>query len=171
MDGAEDLLARCLCRTCREPVVSSRDRRCGRGTARRRAAEILHAALTRLAATARLRIHAEVITETELASGQKLQYPGKLEIAVRRPDRLWYKLDGEQRRIAAWYDGKSFTLLDNEKNVCASTAVPPGLGPLFDDMSARLKFRPPLSVLRAASARLAGPLGCAWECAEQVAAL
>lgn len=112
-----------------------------------RAAEILKAALTHLAGTASLKLRGEVMSETVLASGQKLQYPGTLEIALRRPDRLWYKLDGEQRRVAAWYNGKNFTLLDSEKNVCASTPAPQGLGLLFDDMANRLGFRPPLSVL------------------------
>jgi len=112
-----------------------------------RAAEILTAALTHLAGMPSVRIRADVVTETVLASGQKLQYPGTLEIAMRRPDRLWYKLDSEQRRVVAWYDGKNFTLLDSEKNVCATTSAPAGLGPLFDDMAKRLRFRPPLSVL------------------------
>ena len=112
-----------------------------------RAAEILSAALTHLAGSASLTLRAEVLSETTLPSGQKLQYPGTLEIALRRPDRLWYRLESEQRRVAAWYDGKEFTLLDSEKNVCASMPALPGLGPLFDDMAARLRFRPPLSLL------------------------
>lgn len=112
-----------------------------------RAAEILNAALTHLAGSASLTLRAEVISETTLSSGAKLQYPGTLEVSLRRPDRLAYRLESEQRRVAAWYDGKEFTLLDSEKNVCASTPAPQGLGPLFDDMAARLGFRPPLSVL------------------------
>lgn len=112
-----------------------------------RASEILAAALTHLAGTTSLTLRAEVISETTLSSGEKLQYPGTLEIALRRPDRLSYKLESEQRRVAAWYDGKSFALLDSEKNVCATTPAPSSLGLLFDDMAARLGFRPPLSVL------------------------
>lgn len=112
-----------------------------------RATEILNAALKHLAGAPSLTLRAEVVTETVLASGIKLQFPGTLQVMLRRPDRLSYRLDSEQRRIAAWYDGKSFTLLDSEKNVCASTPAPKGLGPLFDDMAARLGFRPPLSVL------------------------
>jgi hypothetical protein len=112
-----------------------------------RAAEILKAALTQLVGTKSLSLRAEVVNETTLPSGQKLQYPGTLEISLRRPDRLRYTLDGEQRQLAAWYDGKSFTLLDSEKNVCASTPAPAGLAALFDAMAANLGFRPPLSVL------------------------
>jgi hypothetical protein len=112
-----------------------------------RAADILSAALTHLAGTASFKIRGEVISETVLPSGQRLHYPGRLELALRRPDRLWYRLESEQRRIAAWYDGKEFTLLDSEKNACASTPAPQGLGLLFDDMAKRLGFRPPLSVL------------------------
>jgi hypothetical protein len=112
-----------------------------------RAADILKSALTHLAGSPSFRIRSEVITEIVLPSGQRLHYPGRLELAVRRPDRLWYKLDSSQRRIAAWYDGSSFTLLDSDRNTCASTPAPKGLGQLFDDMATRLGFRPPLSVL------------------------
>lgn len=112
-----------------------------------RAAEILSGALTQLAGSAKFRIRSEVIGETILPSGQRLHYPGTLELALRRPDRLWYELKTEQRHVAAWYDGKNFTLLDSERNTCASTPAPPSLGLLFDDMATRLGFRPPLSVL------------------------
>lgn len=112
-----------------------------------RAAEILNAALTHLAGSASFRIRSEVISESVLPSGLRIHYPGTLELAVRRPDRLWYKLESEQRRVAAWYDGKTFTLLDSEKNTCAGTSAPQSLGMLFDDMAQRLGFRPPLSVL------------------------
>jgi hypothetical protein len=112
-----------------------------------RAEEIIRAALSHLAGAASLRLRAEVLTEATLPSGDKLQYPGTLEIALRRPDRIWYRLDGEQRRVTAWYDGKEFTLLDSEKNVCASTPASKGLGPLFDEMAAKLGFRPPMSPL------------------------
>lgn len=112
-----------------------------------RATEILNAALKHIAGAPSLTLRAEVVSETVLPSGMKLQYPGTLEVTLRRPDRLLYRLDSEQHRVASWYDGKVFTLLDSDKNVCASTAVPKGLGPLFDDMAARLGFRPPLSAL------------------------
>lgn len=112
-----------------------------------RAVEILNAALAHLAGTPSLKLRSEVISEVVLPSGQKLQHPGVLELALRRPDRLWYRLESELRRVTAWYDGKTFTLLDSDKNVCASTSAPQGLGPLFDDMSSKLGFRPPLSVL------------------------
>jgi hypothetical protein len=134
------------------PAVAGRFVRGGQPSVEPRAAEILNAALNHLAGTASLTLRAEVYSETTLASGVKLQYPGTLEVMLRRPDRLSYRLESEQRRIAAWYDGKSFTLLDAEKAVCASTPAPNGLGPLFDDMASRLGFRPPLSGLLRADA-------------------
>jgi len=112
-----------------------------------RAAEILKAALTHLAGTASFSVRAEVVDEATLATGEKIQYPGTLELSLRRPDRLRYTISGEQRRMAAWYDGKGFTLLDSEKNVCATTPAPQSLAALFDQMEMTLGFRPPLSVL------------------------
>jgi len=112
-----------------------------------RAAELLKSALAHLAGAASLSVRAEVVDETTLATGEKIQYPGMLELSLRRPDRLRYALDGEQRRIAAWYDGAGFSLLDSEKNICASTPAPKDLSALFDQMEKTLGFRPPLSVL------------------------
>jgi hypothetical protein len=112
-----------------------------------RAAEILRGALAHLAAARSLTLRAEVTTETTLPSGEKIQYPGTLEVSLRRPDRLWYRAEGELRRTAAWYDGKEFSLLDTEKNVCATTPAPADLTRLFAEMEAKLGFRPPLSVL------------------------
>jgi hypothetical protein len=112
-----------------------------------RAAEILKAALTHLAGAASVTVRAEMVEETTLPTGEKLQYPGTLELSLRRPDRLRYTIDGEQRRVAAWYDGKGFTLLDSDKNVCATTPAPQTLAALFDQMEKTLGFRPPLSIL------------------------
>ena len=112
-----------------------------------RAAEILTAALTHLAGVASLTVRADVVDEVTLSTGEKIQYPGRLELSLRRPDRLRYTIDGEQRRIAAWYDGKEFSLLDSEKNVCASTPAALSLAALFDQMETSFGFRPPLSVL------------------------
>src|SRR5512134_2562980 len=112
-----------------------------------RAAEILKAALARVAGAGSLTLLAEMTDETTLPSGEKLQYPATLEIFLRRPDRLRYKLDGERRRVGGWYDGKAFTLLDAGKNVCATTPAPPGLAALFDGLKRQYGFRPPLAVL------------------------
>lgn len=112
-----------------------------------RAAEILKAALAHLAGAASISVRAEVFDEATLATGEKIQYPGTLQLSLRRPDRLQYTIDGEQRRMAAWYDGTAFSLLDRDKNVCASTPAAQNLAALFDQMEKSLGFRPPLSVL------------------------
>jgi hypothetical protein len=112
-----------------------------------RAAELVKAALTHLSRAGNIALRAEMTAETALPSGEKLQYPATLEVSLRRPDRLRYTIDGERRRIGGWYDGKTFTLRDGEKNVCAATPAPRSLSALFDGLKEKYGFRPPLAIL------------------------
>jgi hypothetical protein len=111
------------------------------------AAQTLKAALERIARAASFTYRAEVTSDTALPSGQKLQFSGTLEVAVRRPDGLWSFFDGEQRTSRSWYDGKTFTLLNCGKNVYARWPAPDKLDELLGAMRGTLGFTPPLSPL------------------------
>jgi hypothetical protein len=111
------------------------------------AARILTAALERIGGAKSFTFRAEVVKDTPLPSGQKLQFPGMLEVAVRRPNGLWNMIEGEQRTARSWYDGKTFTLLDGAKNVYACWPAPGKLDDLFSTMKDKLGFAPPLAPL------------------------
>jgi hypothetical protein len=111
------------------------------------AAATLTAALERIAGAQRLSFRVETASDTVLPEGGTIQYTGVLEIAVRRPDGLLARYDGEQRRTRSWYDGKVFTHLDVDKNTYARWQAPPKLEELLSTMKEKLGFTPPLSHL------------------------
>jgi len=111
------------------------------------AARILKAALERIGGAGSFTFRAEVMNDTLLPSGQKIQFPGTLEVAVRRPNGFWNMFEGEQRTARSWYDGKNFTLLNQGKNVYACWPAPERLDDLFGTMKDRLGFTPPLAPL------------------------
>ena len=108
------------------------------------AARILTAALERIEKAKRFTFRAEVTNDSALPSGQKVQFPGMLEVAVRRPNGLWNMFEGEQRTTRSWYDGKTFTLLNGGKNVYACWPAPGKLDDLLGTMKQKLGFTPPL---------------------------
>jgi hypothetical protein len=111
------------------------------------AAQLLRSALDRLAAAQAFSFVAEVTSDTALPSGERVQFVGRIETALRRPDRLLVKYDGEERSVRSWYDGKTFTLLDAGKNVYACSPSEARLEDLLSGMRDRLGFTPPLALL------------------------
>ena len=111
------------------------------------AARIFKAALERIGGAKNFTFQAEVMNDTSLPSGQKVQFPGTLEVAIRRPNGFWNMFEGEQRTARSWYDGKTYTLLNSGKNVYACWPAPEKLDDLFDSMKDKLGFTPPLAPL------------------------
>ena len=79
-------------------------------------------------------------------SGAAAALSGAARTGAALPHWSWNKLESEQRRVSAWYDGSVFTLLDSGK-AAPARYVPRAGNRLFKDMAARLGFRAPLSVL------------------------
>lgn len=111
------------------------------------AVRIFKVALERIGGAKSFTFRAEVMNDTPLPSGQKIQFPGTLEVAVRRPNGFWNSFEGEQRTARSWYDGKTFTLLNGVKNVYACWPAPEKLDDLFGTMKDKLGFTPPLTPL------------------------
>ena len=107
----------------------------------------LTAALARIAAAANFAFSAEITSDAPLGSGEKIQFTGKLDVAVRRPDGLRVVFDGEPRTTRSWYDGRRFTHFDPGGNAYATCEAPPNLEGLFPLMREQLGFTPPLSML------------------------
>ena len=111
------------------------------------AARILKGALERIGGAASFAFRAEVASDVSLPSGQKIQFPGVLEVVVRRPNGFWNAFEGEQRTSRSWYDGTTFTLLNSGKNVYARWPAPETLDELLGGMREQLGFAPPLAPL------------------------
>jgi hypothetical protein len=112
-----------------------------------RAQRTLKAAFDHLLAAKSYYVSGDMASELQLPSGQRVEFNGSLQAAVRRPDRVWTKVDGEVRRAANWYDGKTFTHLDTETNTYAVWPAPPTTDEMLAKIKEALGFLPPLSIL------------------------
>jgi hypothetical protein len=75
-------------------------------------------------------IKATMTTDDLLASGQKVQFSGTVELMVRRPDRLRMNIQGDRRDEHLYYDGKTFTIYGERVGYYASFEAPPTLAEL-----------------------------------------
>ena len=62
-------------------------------------------------------VHAEKLFDVVLLTGPKVQYSGAMDVAVRRPDRLYVSYGDDLSAKELWYDGKTLTIQDHNANV------------------------------------------------------
>ncbi len=89
--------------------------------------------------------NAEVTYDDLLYTGQKVQYSGQLETALRRPDRVRTHYQGDRVESATWYDGRSFTIMDTAEGLFASTEAPDSIDALLGETVPQLGFSLELS--------------------------
>lgn len=112
-----------------------------------RADEILRAMGAYLASAKEFRFHAEISYDTFSAQGQELQYGGRADIAVRRPDRLHVEYDGDERRNRVVYDGERIVLYHAGKNLYAATESDAGIDEAVDRVFEISGFSVPIADL------------------------
>ncbi len=66
----------------------------------------------------------DVTNEDVLATGEKLQYGGTVEISARRPDRFKITINSDIKNRDVYYDGKSVTIFAPRLGMYASFAAP-----------------------------------------------
>lgn len=108
---------------------------------------ILRQSCRTLAEAGEFSFSAEIAYDKVLYTGQKVQYSGQLEAALKRPDRIRTSYRGDRSDSAVWYDGSSFTLMDPAMNLFASAPAPAEIDALLDLTVAKLGFNLPLSDL------------------------
>jgi hypothetical protein len=93
------------------------------------------------------RFHAEINFDYVLRSGQKVQYAGAADVAVKRPDGVFvdYRDDVSAKRF--WYDGKTGTLLDPASGFYARADLPGDIDAAVDLMTKRYDLSLPLGDL------------------------
>ncbi|MFC1657444.1 DUF2092 domain-containing protein [Candidatus Moduliflexota bacterium] len=106
---------------------------------------ILRQSCSTLAEAGEFSFHAEIAYDEILHTGQKVQYAGQLEAALKRPDRIRTNYRGDRSESAVWYDGSSFTLMDPAMNLFASAPAPANIDALLELTVAKLGFNLPLS--------------------------
>jgi hypothetical protein len=109
--------------------------------------EILRATADYLKKAKEFTVHAEITVDDTLPTGQNIQYAASWDAAVKRPDRLRTVYRGDLRNSSTWYDGKTFTMLNTDRNLYASWKAPSSVDSLIDKLNEKLGVRVPLSSL------------------------
>ena len=92
-------------------------------------------------------VRASVTTDDLLASGQKVQLDGAIQLMVRRPDRLRAEVRGDRRDERIYYDGNTFTIFGEKAGYYASFQAPATLAELKDVAEKRYGIDLPLADL------------------------
>lgn len=119
----------------------------GKSSVDPRAEEILKAAADYLKKAKEFTFHAEITVDDALPTGQNIQYAASLDAALKRPDRLRTVYRGDLRNASTWYDGKTYTRLNTDRNLYASWKAPSSVDGLIDKLKEKLGVRIPLSAL------------------------
>jgi hypothetical protein len=91
--------------------------------------------------------HADITYDAVLASGEKIEYGGTADAAVRRPDRLHVEYRGDERQNRFVFDGRTVTVHDLAVDVYAVTEVPPEIDAALDRMVEKYGFSVPIADL------------------------
>jgi hypothetical protein len=76
-----------------------------------------------------------------------LQFGGVAKLALRRPDRMRARLDGDTRQLEMVFDGRTFTVHDAARNVYAQKESPGTVDAALDTLFERYGFSVPLADL------------------------
>lgn len=89
-----------------------------------RAITILKRAVDLLAGAKQFSVTAEIWEEVALENGSTVQTAKTAEIKLRRPDRLQVDVRTTKPKRSFFYDGKTLSVVDRQKNYYGSTPVP-----------------------------------------------
>ncbi|MEY4484240.1 MAG: hypothetical protein RL693_1692 [Verrucomicrobiota bacterium] len=88
------------------------------------AISILNRAVDKLAGAKQFSVSTEIWGDTDLEEGGRAQFTKLVDIKVRRPDHAQVDIKTSVPKRSFYYDGKTFTLLDQQKGFYGSTAAP-----------------------------------------------
>ncbi len=97
-----------------------------------RAEEILRSACQFLAETPYFGLSAEIWREHIGDNGEKLQFVRQAEMQVKRPGKLHAEIHSPHSARGFWFDGKSLTILDRQRNFYSSEAISGNLDSAID---------------------------------------
>ena len=91
------------------------------------ATRILRQTSAHLASLEGFRVRAEIIEDDWIDTGQLVESGRTVELAVRRPDRMWIETRSETTHKQYWLDGSTVTLMDIAYGTYAEAASPGGI--------------------------------------------
>lgn len=94
-----------------------------------------------------LKVHADITSEVVLASGQKIQSGGTVDMIVRRPDRFRVTIRDGRKDRDIYYDGRSLTVFAPALGHYASFAAPPTIAATLERANDEFGIEVPLADL------------------------
>lgn len=98
------------------------------------AISILNRAVDHLAGAKQFSVTAELWQDAELNEGGRAQFTKIVEAKVRRPDHALVNVKTSVPKRSFFYDGKNFTLMDQQKGFYGTTAAPATIDETIDKM-------------------------------------
>ncbi len=90
---------------------------------------------------------ADISYDEVLETGQKVQYGGRSDVAVHRPDRLHAVHRGDERKRRVIFDGRTFTIYNVDMNLYSVTEVPSEIDAAIDLVFEKYGFTVPIADL------------------------
>jgi hypothetical protein len=90
-------------------------------------------------------VHAEIVFDHVLPSGQKLQFSAMEDVALQRPGKLYIEWTSDLGQRQFWYNGSSITLYDPSTPFYATTTAPADIDHMLDTVEPSTTFAPPLA--------------------------
>jgi hypothetical protein len=109
--------------------------------------QILRQSCDFLAKSHAFSVHAEIWKDDVLPSGHKIQVTRTVDLDFSRPDRLHVEARAHKKGRSIWYDGKTLTVLDREKNLYGTIDAPPTVDEAIDLLSEKYGITVPLEDL------------------------
>ncbi|HEX9172549.1 MAG TPA: DUF2092 domain-containing protein [Telluria sp.] len=92
-------------------------------------------------------VAARSTTENVMDDGMKLQFDGRAQLKVRRPDRLRVDIFTDRKQRQIYYDGKAVTVYGPRVKYYATVAAPPTLGATIQVLTKKYGIELPLADL------------------------
>ena len=90
-------------------------------------------------------LHAEETVEKTYPGGKTIQLAREVDVALKRPDKLFIRIFGDDRDRVIVYDGKTLAMADLDKGVYATVDAPPTVEALLDNLAAKYGLSLPLA--------------------------
>lgn len=109
--------------------------------------QILRQSCDFLAKSNAFSVHAEIWKDEVLPSGHKIQVTRTIDLDCRRPNGLYVDARAHHKGRSIWYDGKTLTVLDRDKNLYGVVDAPGTVDETLDVLSKNYGITVPLEDL------------------------
>ena len=92
-------------------------------------------------------LHADIVSDRVVSSGETIEFGGTAEVAVHRPNRLRVEYRGQERQSRVVFDGRTLTLHKQDVNLYAQVKMASDIDGALDRMFEEFGFSVPVADL------------------------